>query len=49
VFQAEAVGGICVYQISEGFRDRYEMDVLRRAADFRPVLRRFHREILEEV
>jgi len=49
VFQAEAVVGICVYQVSDGFRDRYEMHVLRRAADFRPVLRRFHREILEEV
>ncbi|HCJ10448.1 MAG TPA: DNA polymerase subunit beta [Clostridiales bacterium] len=49
VFQAEAVAGICVYEISEKFRDSYEMNVLRRAADFRPVLRRFHREILEEV
>jgi len=49
VFQAEAVAGICIYQVSDRFRDRYEMCVLRRAADFRPVLRRFHREILEEV
>lgn len=49
VFQCEAIKGTCVYQVSERFRDDYEMRVLRRAADFRPVLRRFHREVLEEV
>ncbi len=49
VFQAEAVKGICIYQVSEDFRDEYEMRVLRRAADFAPVLRAFHQDILEEV
>lgn len=49
VFQVEAVKGTCVYQVSEGFRERYEMIVLRRAADFLPVLRRFHREVIAEV
>lgn len=49
VFQLEAVKGNCVYQVSEPARERYEMQILRRAADFGPVLRTFHREALEEV
>jgi predicted nucleotidyltransferase len=49
VFQAEAVKGTCVYELGEDFRERYEMRVLRRAADFLPVLRQFHREVIEEV
>lgn len=49
VFQFEAIKGTCVYQVSDRFREDYEMRVLRRAADFRPVLRRFHREAIEEV
>ncbi|MFO8059868.1 MAG: nucleotidyltransferase domain-containing protein [Bacillota bacterium] len=49
VFQFEAIKGICVYQSSAKKRDQYEMMVLRRAADFRPVLDIFLREVLEEV
>ncbi len=49
VFQCEAVRGFCVYQASEAVRDSYELRVLRRAADFAPVLRAFNREVLEEV
>jgi len=49
VFQAEAICRACVFAASEDLRDNYEMRVLRRAADFRPVLRQFHREILEEL
>ena len=49
VFQAEAVKGICVFQVNEAKRDAYEMMVLRRAADFRPYLERYLREALEEV
>ena len=49
VFQLEAVKGICVYQQSEQVRDNYEMSILRRAADFRPVLAKFLQETLEEV
>jgi predicted nucleotidyltransferase len=48
VFQLEAVKGICVYQASEERREEYEMNILRRAADFAPVLDLFHRECLEE-
>ncbi len=49
VFQAEALAGICVFEASPAFRDRYEMSILRRAADFKPFLDRFHQEVLEEV
>lgn len=49
VFQAAAIGGACVFAASEQLREDYEMRVLRRAADFRPVLREFHREILEDL
>lgn len=49
VFQAEAIQGICVYEISEEKRDQYEMMVLRRAADFRPFLAKYLQEVLEEV
>jgi hypothetical protein len=49
VFQLEAIKGECIYEHDPHVRDRYEMQVLRRAADFRPVLRRFQQEILEEV
>lgn len=49
VFQAEALKGICIYQMSAEKRDRYEMMILRRAADFRPFLEKYLRELLEEV
>ncbi|MDI6895531.1 MAG: nucleotidyltransferase domain-containing protein [Bacillota bacterium] len=49
VFQAEALAGVCVFEASSAFRDRYEMSVLRRAADFKPFLDRFYQEVLEEV
>lgn len=49
VFQLEAIKGICIYQDGERQRDDYEMSILRRAADFRPVLVRFLQETLEEV
>jgi len=49
VFQLEAIKGECVYGPNLLVRDAYELQVLRRAADFRPVLRRFQQEILEEV
>ncbi len=49
VFQLEAVKGICVYQVSQERRDTYEMMILRRAADFRPFLQKYLREVLEEV
>ena len=40
---------MCVFSAGEQLREDYEMRVLRRAADFRPVLREFHREILEDL
>lgn len=49
VFQFEAIKGICAFCASEEARDGYEMMVLRCAADFRPFLKRFLQEALEEV
>jgi uncharacterized protein len=47
VFQVEALKGYCVYAINENFKDVYEEMILRRAADFKPVLDLFHAEALE--
>jgi len=48
VFQVEALKGICVYSVSEEFKDNYEMMVLRRAADFKYVLEKYIEEALEK-
>ena len=48
VFQSEALLGICVYSISEEFKDEYEMMILRRAADFKYVLDKYTEEALEK-
>ncbi len=48
VFQVEAIKGICVYNISEEFRDNYEMMILRRSADFKYVLDKYYEEALEK-
>lgn len=48
VFQVEAVKGICVYYVSEKFKDEYEMVILRRAADFKYVLDLYRKEALEK-
>jgi len=48
VFQTEALLGICVYSISEEFKDEYEMMVLRRAADFKYVLDKYAEDALEK-
>lgn len=47
VFQVEAIKGICIYSISEDFKDDYEMMILRRSADFKYDLDRFIEEALE--
>ncbi len=49
VFQSEAICGSCIYYCSEDFREDYEEDILRRAADFRPFLDKYYEELLEEV
>ncbi len=49
VFQANAICGRCVYYHSRDFKETYEENVLRRAADFRPFLERYLDEMLEEV
>lgn len=49
VFQAEALKGYCVYWRDQDTRNRYEEDILRRAADFRPFLERYYEELLAEV
>ena len=48
VFQSEALLGICVYSISEEFKDEYEMMVLRRSADFKYVLDKYAEDALEK-
>jgi len=48
VFQTEALLGICVYNISEEFKDEYEMMILRRSADFKYVLDKYAEETLEK-
>ncbi|MBC7320484.1 nucleotidyltransferase domain-containing protein [bacterium] len=48
VFQVEALKGICVYSISEEFKDSYEMMILRRSADFKYVLDKYYEEALED-
>ena len=48
IFQTEALLGICVYNISEEFKDEYEMMILRRAADFKYVLDKYAEEALEK-
>ncbi len=48
VFQLEAIKGICIYSISEEFKENYEMMILRRSADFRYVLNKFYEEALEK-
>ncbi len=47
VFQVEALKGICIYSMNENLKDRYEEMILRRAADFKPVLELFLKEALE--
>ncbi len=49
VFQYEALKGFCIYCSSVEAKDRYEISVLRRAADFAPFLDQFLTEALEEV
>ena len=48
IFQTEALLGICVYNISEEFKDEYEMMILRRSADFKYVLDKYAEEALEK-
>ena len=48
VFQFEAIKGICIFSISEEFKDNYEMMILRKSADFKYVLDKFCEEALEE-
>jgi uncharacterized protein len=44
ILQADAISGICVYSASDELRFDFEMDVLRRAADFRYHFEQYHRE-----
>jgi hypothetical protein len=48
VFQSNAISGICIYSYDDKFRDLYEEDILRRAADFKPFLERYLDEYLAE-
>lgn len=49
VFQSRAICGECVYCRSLDFRECYEENVIRRAADFRPFLERYLDDALEGV
>lgn len=49
VFQAEAVYGKCIYAKSKDLQEEYEENVLRKAADFRPVIEKFYEERLEDI
>ena len=49
VFQAQAICGECIYSLSPSIKEKYEEDILRRAADFKPFLKMYLDEILEEV
>ncbi|AAM23736.1 putative nucleotidyltransferase [Caldanaerobacter subterraneus subsp. tengcongensis MB4] len=48
IFQLEALKGICVYSYSEEFKDSYEMQILRRAADFKYMYDKYIEEVLEK-
>lgn len=48
ILQAEAVRGLCIYFISEEFKERYEMMILRRYADFKYDYDKFIEEALEK-
>ena len=49
VFQANAVCGQCIYYEDLQYKEAYEENILRFAADFRPFLDKYYDEILEEV
>jgi predicted nucleotidyltransferase len=49
IFQLEAIKGRCAYYADIGKKENYEEMILRRAADFRPVLDLFLKEALEEI
>ncbi|MFZ5596329.1 MAG: nucleotidyltransferase domain-containing protein [Bacillota bacterium] len=49
VFQANAICGHCIYYLNTDFKETYEENVLRRAADFRPFLEMYLDDLLEEV
>lgn len=48
VFQANAVCGKCIYFSSMDFKESYEEEIVRRAADFRPFLEKYLDEVIEE-
>lgn len=47
VMQFEVIKGLCMYQISEDFRDAFEINVLCRVPDFRRLLNQYHQERLD--
>lgn len=49
VFQVEAIKGHCVFYTGSKEQGNYEETVLRRAADFKPVLDLFLKEALEDI
>lgn len=48
IFQMEAIEGICVYKVSEEFKDNYEMAIFRRYPYFRYFYDKFLEKALEE-
>ena len=47
-FQAKVLCGKCLYYSDPNFKETYEENILRRAADFKPFLERYFDELLEE-
>jgi hypothetical protein len=44
LLRVQAISGMCVYSADDSFRMDFEMDALRRAADFRYHFEQYHRE-----
>jgi hypothetical protein len=49
VFQANAICGKCLYYANIEFKEKYEENILTRAADFKPFLELYYQEFFEEV
>lgn len=44
LLQVEAISGLCAFEVSSDFRQDFELNALRRAADFRYHFEQYHRE-----
>ncbi len=49
VLQSQAILGECIYIFNNDYKDRYEHNVLARAADFKFVLDKYYEEKMEKI